>query len=116
MATISAWFLWAGIGHYQYFKYVVSLIPGYIPLHVFWTYFCGVCLILVSIGLWIPKLRILTATLAAIMLFLWCVLLHIPNYFAYPNDITRLMGIFESLSFAGIMGILASEFRRMSNN
>jgi uncharacterized membrane protein len=114
LITISAFFLWAGIGHYQFRKYVTSLIPGYIPFHAFWVYFCGVCLILSSIGLWIPKFKAITAKLSAIMIFLWCIMLHIPNYFLDTPDVTLLMGILESLSFAAILVIVMFEFRQRS--
>jgi len=115
LALVSIWFLWAGIGHFEYLKYVQSLIPDYIPFPLFWTYFCAVCLMLTSIGVWIPKLRVLTATLACIMLSLWCVMLHIPNYFSHQADITRIMGIYESLSFAAIMGIVAAQVSKQRN-
>lgn len=108
LALQSTWFTWAGIGHFMYKKYVMSLFPAYIPYPMFWLYFCAICLVLAGIGLWVPKYSKLTATLAAIMLFLWCIMLHIPNYVHRPYDISYAMGIFESLGFAGIMGMVAS--------
>lgn len=111
LALESIWFLWAGTGHFQFVNYVSGLVPHFIPFPNFWTYFCGVCLILTSIGLWISRLRKVTATLAVVMLLTWCLVLHIPNYFTHQTDITRLMGIFESLSFAAIMGMVRSRFR-----
>ena len=92
LTAITCFFMWAGIAHFLYSSFVDTLIPDYIPFHRFWTYFCGVCLILASIGLWIPGLRSLVAMLSSIMIFLWFLMLHIPRYLMHSNGENRIDG------------------------
>ena len=110
LIAITCFFMWAGIAHFLYSSFVDTLIPDYIPFHRFWTYFCGVCLILASIGLWIPGLRSLAAKLSSIMIFLWFLMLHIPRYLMHPNEKTELMAVFESLIIAALMLIVSIHF------
>ena len=41
-----------GTDHFLYVPFVASLVPAWIPLHVFWTYFAGVALIASGVGSW----------------------------------------------------------------
>jgi hypothetical protein len=110
LIAVSCFFLWGGIAHFVYSSFVDTLIPDYIPFHRFWTLFCGCCLILASIGLWIPKLKRYVAGLSAIMIFGWFLLLHIPRFLSHTSDKTELMGVVESLMFAMLMLIIFSDF------
>lgn len=110
LIAITCFFMWAGIAHFLYSSFVDTLIPDYIPFHRFWTYFCGVCLILASIGLWIPGLRTLVAMLSSIMIFLWFLMLHIPRYLMHRTEKTELMAVFESLIIAALMLIVYIHF------
>jgi hypothetical protein len=107
LVAITCFFMWAGIAHFLYSSFVDTLIPDYIPFHRFWTYFCGICLILASIGLWIPKLKRLVASLSGAMIFGWFLLLHIPRFLLHPSDKTELMGVVESMMFAALMMIVS---------
>ena len=115
LVALTCFFMWGGIAHFLYSSFVDTLIPDYIPLHRFWTLFCGGCLILTSIGLWIPKLKRIVAGLAAIMIFGWFLLLHIPRFFTHMSDKTELMGVVESLMFAMLMLIIFSNFSDNTN-
>ena len=110
LIAITCFFMWAGIAHFLYSSFVDTLIPDYIPFHRFWTYFCGVCLILASIGLWIPGLRSLVAKLSSVMIFLWFLMLHIPRYLMHSNEKTELMAVFESLIISALMLIVSIHF------
>jgi hypothetical protein len=110
LVAITCFFMWAGIAHFLYSSFVDTLIPDYIPFHRFWTYFCGICLILASIGLWVPKLRRLDARLSAVMIFGWFLLLHIPRFLSHPSEKTELMGVVESLMIAALMMIVSVNF------
>jgi uncharacterized membrane protein len=110
LIAISCFFMWAGIAHFLYSSFVDTLIPDYIPFHRFWTLFCGTCLILASLGLWIPKLRKTVARLACIMIFGWFLMLHIPRSVKYSADKTELMAVFESLMIAALMLIVSNHF------
>ena len=104
---LSAFFIAAGYAHFKFAEFVDTLIPAYIPLHTFWTYFCGVCLLAGGIGLLIPQTRRVAALLSGIMVLGWFLLLHIPRFLANVNDASDRMGLFESFTFVGIFFVLA---------
>jgi uncharacterized membrane protein YphA (DoxX/SURF4 family) len=93
-----------GIDHFLYMEFVATLVPGWIPGHIFWTYFAGVALIGSGVCI-LLKIKIrLVSTLLGIMLFLWFIMLHIPRAIVDPfagkgNEITSA---FEALAFSGI--------------
>jgi len=93
-----------GIDHFLYTEFVATLVPGWIPGHIFWTYFAAVALIGSGVCI-LLKIKIrLVGILLGIMLFLWFVVLHIPRAIADPgiqkgNEITS---VFQALAFSGI--------------
>ena len=52
---LAAFFIAAGYAHFKFAGFVKDFIPAYIPFHIFWAYFCGVCLIAGGAGLLILK-------------------------------------------------------------
>lgn len=93
-----------GIEHFLYPDFVKTLVPGWIPFNLFWTYFAAVALI--GSGLCIVlRIRVkLVATLLGIMIFLWVLVLHIPRAVVAPaSDYgNELTSVFEALAFSGI--------------
>ncbi|SRR6266540_91948 len=93
-----------GVDHFFYTEFVAGLVPSWIPDHIFWTYFAAVALIGSGVAI-IFKIKLkLVSLLAATMLFLWVIVLHIPRAIADPyvgngNEITS---VFEALAFSGI--------------
>lgn len=104
---LAAFFIICGYAHFKFAEFVKTLIPAYIPFHVFWTYFCGVCLLAGGTGLLIPQTRRLAALLSGIMVAGWFLLLHIPRFIANTHDVSDRMGLFESFTFVGIFFVLA---------
>ncbi len=104
---LAAFFIAAGYAHFKFAQFVETLIPAYIPLHRFWTYFCGICLLAGGIGLLIPQTRRLAALLSGLMVLGWFLLLHIPRFISNVNDASDRMGLFESFTFVGIFFVLA---------
>ncbi len=76
--ALAAFLAYCGLSHFPYAKYVASLIPPWIPGHMFWTYFAAIALIAGGIGVLVPRTARLAATLSGIMLFSWVFLVHIP--------------------------------------
>jgi uncharacterized membrane protein len=107
-----------GIDHFFYTDFVASLVPAWVPDHIFWTYFAGVALIGTGIAIILKIKRRRIALLASVMLFLWLVLLHIPRAIADPhtgkgNEITS---VFEALAFSGIALGIAVMQKQTRNN
>lgn len=98
-----------GLDHFIYTNFVASLVPYWIPGHIYWTYVTGTALIAAGIGIILNIKAKLAAALLGIMLFLWVIILHLPRAIA---DSTGLMGnewtsVFEALSFSGSAFILS---------
>jgi uncharacterized membrane protein YphA (DoxX/SURF4 family) len=104
---LAAFFIAGGYSHFLYAEFVKGFIPGYIPFHAFFTYFCAICLFAGGIGVLIPVTRRWAALLSGIMVFGWFLLLHIPRFFAHMNDPSDRMGLCESFAFAGFFFALA---------
>ncbi|HSY50312.1 MAG TPA: hypothetical protein VLC46_15985 [Thermoanaerobaculia bacterium] len=76
--ALGAFLAYCGLTHFPYASYVATLIPPWIPAHMFWTYFAAIALIAGGIGVLVPRTARLAATLSGIMLFSWVFLVHIP--------------------------------------
>lgn len=109
---LAGFFILAGTLHFIYAPYVATLIPLWIPAHLFWAYFTGVALIAAAIGILIPKTTRLAATLAAIMIFLWVVLLHFPRAISNLHDANETTSFFEALAMCGTAILIAVSARQ----
>jgi Predicted membrane protein len=109
---LAAFFIACGYAHFKFAGFVENFIPSYIPFHVFWTYFCGICLIAGGVGLLIPQTRMWAALLSGIMVLGWFLLLHIPRFIANTHDASDRMGLCESFTFVGIFFVLAGILSR----
>ena len=96
--------------HFPYAKYVASLIPPWIPAHMFWTYFAAIALIAGGIGVNVPRTARLAATLSGIMLFSWVFLVHIPLAINTRNAGEISRG-FHALSDSAVAFMLAGTLR-----
>jgi len=102
----------AGVLHFLYVAFVATLVPAWIPGHVFWTYFAGVALIAGGAGIMVPRVARLAALLAGVMIFIWFLILHIPRALAVPHSVNELTAVFEALAMSGIGFILAGSAPR----
>jgi uncharacterized membrane protein len=103
-----------GIDHFLYTDFVATLVPSWMPGHIFWTYFAGIALIGTGVGIILKFTRKWVALLASAMIFLWFILLHIPRAIADPNGNkgNEITSVFEALAFSGIaLGIAVMEMK-----
>jgi hypothetical protein len=93
-----------GYTHFLYRDFVVTLIPAWIPGHLFWTYFAGASLMAGGLGIILNIKRHLAANLLGIAIFIWFIILHIPRAVAdpYSGNGNEITSVFEALSFSGI--------------
>jgi uncharacterized membrane protein YphA (DoxX/SURF4 family) len=112
---LAAFFIACGYAHFKFSDFIESYIPHYIPFHVFWTYFCGICLLAGGVGLLIPQTRRAAALLSGIMVMGWFLLLHIPRFVSNMNDASDRMGLCESFTIVGIFFVLAGILPRFEN-
>jgi len=98
-----------GIDHFYYTDIVATLVPSWIPGHVFWAYFAGVALAGSGIAI-ILKIKLkLVALLLSTMIFLWLIMLHIPRAITdpYSGNGNEITSVFEALAFSGIALLIA---------
>jgi len=101
-----------GISHFYYTDTVKNMVPVWIPSHLFWTYFAAIALIGSGIAI-IIKFRVLViGNLLGIMIFLWFILLHIPDAIANPisNNGNEVTSAFSALAFSGIALVIANPY------
>ncbi len=96
-----------GVQHFVYAGFVDQLVPAWIPVHRFWTYFTGTALIAGGVGVNLRPTTRTAAILAGLMIFLWVPLLHIPRAMANLQDPRETSGIFEALALSGVAFFIA---------
>jgi len=106
---LAAFMILGGIQHFKWSQFVATLVPAWIPGHVFWTYFAGIALIAGGVGLVIPKTRRAAAIASGAMLLAWVVMLHIPRALANVHDANETTAVFEALGFAGLAWFFARD-------
>jgi uncharacterized membrane protein len=102
-----------GIDHFVHVALVSSLVPAWIPGHVFWTWFAGTALIAAGVGMMVRVKARLAATLLGAMIFTWVLVLT----FQEPSP-THTAGleasgpsVFEALARAGLRLFWVKRFR-----
>lgn len=103
-----------GYSHFVYTDFVATLVPDWIPGHLFWTYFAAVALMLSGLAIIVNIQRRTGATLLGIMLFLWVIMLHIPRAIGAPptDNGNELTSVFEAFAFSGIAFLVAGKPKR----
>jgi uncharacterized membrane protein len=104
---LASFFLIGGIEHFVYARFVVQMIPAWIPGHTFFTYLTGTALLAGGIGILVPRVSRLAGTLLALMIFSWVLLLHIPKALSDLNQVKETTATFEALAMSGA-ALLAS--------
>ncbi|HEY2584090.1 MAG TPA: hypothetical protein VGI43_19940 [Mucilaginibacter sp.] len=103
-----------GIDHFLYAEGISTLVPNWIPGHVFWTYFAGAALVSSGIAIiWRIQLKI-SAFLLALMIFLWLIILHIPRAIDDPYSLkgNEVSSVFEAFGFSGVAYLIAVGYNK----
>jgi uncharacterized membrane protein YphA (DoxX/SURF4 family) len=90
-----------GTEHFTLTKIIASLIPAWIPWHLFWAYFVGVCFIAAALSLVTRIHARLAASLLALTFFLFVVLMDAPGWARHPQNRFFLALTLRELSFSG---------------
>lgn len=96
-----------GLQHFWYAAFIATLIPSWMPAHLFLAYFTGVAFIAAGLSIATKILARLSATLLALMLFLWVVLLHAPRVAAHLRNCDEWSSLLVALAMSGAALILA---------
>ena len=74
-----------GWSHFVYPAYTASMVPAWLPGHLRLAYFTGLAHIAAGLGILVGVLPRLAATLEAIMMSLFGLLVWVPSFFAQPR-------------------------------
>jgi uncharacterized membrane protein len=108
--ALGAFLAYCGALHFPYDKCIASLIPPWIPAHMFWTYVAAIALIAGGIGVLVPGTARLAATLSGIMLFSWVFLVHIPLAIS-THTVSEVSRGFQALQDSAVAFMLAGTLR-----
>ena len=103
-----------GILHFLVANAAATMVPSWIPYHLFWIYFAGAALIGSGLAI-ILKVRVgLFAALLGLMIFLWFILLHIPRIIASPADYlgAEITSAFLALAYSGIAFVISGRAKK----
>jgi uncharacterized membrane protein len=90
-----------GTEHFTLTREIASIVPAWIPWHLFWAYFVGACFIAAALSI-VTKIQTrLSASLLALTFFLFVVLMDIPAWVQAPRDRFAITLALRELSFSG---------------
>jgi len=90
-----------GTEHFTLTEGIASLIPAWIPWHIFWAYFVGACFIAAALSLVTRIQARLAGALLGLNFFLFVVLMDVPGWLENPRDRIALALALRELSFSG---------------
>jgi len=87
--------------HFASAESIARIVPSWIPGHLFWVYFVGVCLFAAALSLAVEKYAALAAALFGIMLLLFEPLISIPAVLTAPSNRILWAVALRDLCFSG---------------
>ncbi len=90
-----------GIQHFLYARFIATLIPSWIPGHLFWAYFVGAAFFAAAISIISRRYTNLATTLLGLMFFLWVISLHLPRVAKAPHNGNEWTSMIVALAMCG---------------
>jgi len=90
-----------GVQHLLYAQFVATLVPSWIPGHLFWAYAVGIAFIATTLSIITNIKARLAATLLGIMFFTWVFILHLPRVVSAPHNGNEWTSAFVALAMCG---------------
>ena len=88
-------------------RFVIDIVPAYMPWRLFWVYSVGCALIAASLSI-ATKIGVRwSGLLFGIMMFLFVAMIHLPGALRHPHDRFIWTIVFREMSFGGAGWILA---------
>jgi hypothetical protein len=101
-----------GIQHFMYARYVATLVPSWIPGHLFWAYFVGAAFVATTLSIATQIKARLSAIWLGIMFLLWVLVLHLPRVAAAPHNGDEWTSAFVALAMGGGAFLVAGTLKR----
>jgi uncharacterized membrane protein len=96
-----------GIQHFLYAAFIATLIPSWIPGHLFWVYFTGIGFVAAALAILVKIGNRLAAFMLGVMFFLWVAVLHAPRVAVSVHNGDEWSSLFVALALGGAAWILA---------
>ncbi|MES2373304.1 MAG: DoxX family protein [Bacteroidota bacterium] len=93
-----------GLYHFQNARDLIVYIPASVPGGIVWVYFVGAAFILVGLAFIFNKMVKAAAYLLALLLLIFIVIIHIPNYLEAGDKEMRSMAFINILKDLAIAG------------
>jgi uncharacterized membrane protein YphA (DoxX/SURF4 family) len=90
-----------GTEHFTLARVIASIVPSWVPWHLFWAYFVGACFIAAALSLVTGIQARLAASLLALTFFLFVVLMDVPAWAQNPHNQIGLTLALRELAFSG---------------
>lgn len=90
-----------GTEHFTVTEGIASIMPPWIPWHLFWVYFVGACFIAAALSLVTRIQARLAASLLGLTFFLFVALMHAPAWARNPQNRFVLTVVLREISFSG---------------
>jgi uncharacterized membrane protein len=105
-----------GLSHFVYTQATASMVPAWLPFRIGFAYLTGAGHAAAGIGILLGVARPLAATLEALMLSTFVLLLHIPGVIAAPNSRLQWTMLFVASAFTGCAWAIAGALGRSSES
>ncbi|HJT71468.1 MAG TPA: hypothetical protein VJ731_14810 [Terriglobales bacterium] len=90
-----------GTEHFTLTSGIASLVPKWIPWHLFWAYFVGACFIAAALSLVTRIQGRVAASLVALTFFFFVILMDAPGWIRHPGNRFAFTLALRELSFSG---------------
>lgn len=87
--------------NFIYHDFIASMIPDWIPAHLFWAYFTGIASFAAGVSILTGVQARLALTLLGIMYGSWVLVIHIPYVAAHPHERGMWTDMFITLALSG---------------
>jgi len=93
-----------GVFHFLHPHDLLIFVPAFIPGGIIWVYFVGAAFILVALSFLTNKLVKLSGYVLAILLIIFIISIHIPNYLNAGDKEMRQLALINLLKDTAIVG------------
>ncbi|MDO9376714.1 MAG: DoxX family protein [Bacteroidota bacterium] len=93
-----------GVFHFIYPRDMLVFVPSFMPGGIIWVYFVGAAFILVALSFLTNKMVKLAGYVLAIMLIIFVLTIHLPNYMNAGDKELRQISLINILKDTAIVG------------